>query len=280
MRKIAIINQKGGVGKTATAVNLSAALAASGRKVCLVDMDPQAHATLHVGVSPGRDDQSVYDVLTGSTSLGEVRREVGENLWLIGSHINLAAAEVELAGVVGREVILRDKLAEDTADFDYFILDCPPSLGVLTLNALTTVDEVFIPLQPHFLALHGLSKLLETIGLVARRLNPRLTLTGVLLCLYESGTNLALEISEDVERFLAVQSERRNTPWSDAQLFHTRIRRNIRLAEAPSFGQTILDYAPDCNGAEDYQTLAREILDKELAQESVLDDEQPVALPR
>jgi chromosome partitioning protein len=280
MRKIAIINQKGGVGKTATAVNLSAALAASGRRVCLVDMDPQAHATLHVGVSPGRDDLSIYDVLTGDTSLAEVRREVGENLWLIGSHINLAAAEVELAGIVGREVILRDKLAEDTADFDYFILDCPPSLGVLTLNALTTVDEVFIPLQPHFLALHGLSKLLETIGLVARRLNPRLTLTGVLLCLYESGTNLALEISEDVERFLAQQCERPNTPWSTAQLFHTRIRRNIRLAEAPSFGQTILDYSPDCNGAEDYLALAREILDKELSEESVLADEQPAVLPR
>lgn len=280
MRKIAIINQKGGVGKTATAVNLSAALAASGRRVCLVDMDPQAHATLHVGVSPGRDDQSIYDVLTGETSLAEVRREVGENLWLIGSHINLAAAEVELAGIVGREVILRDKLAEDTADFDYFILDCPPSLGVLTLNALTTVDEVFIPLQPHFLALHGLSKLLETIALVARRLNPRLTLTGVLLCLYESGTNLALEISADVERFLAQTCERPNTPWSTAQLFHTRIRRNIRLAEAPSFGQTILDYSPDCNGAEDYQALAREILDKELSEESVLADEQPLTLPR
>jgi chromosome partitioning protein len=179
MRSIAILNQKGGVGKTTTAVNLSAALAATGQRVCLIDLDPQAHATLHLGLQPARDEQSVYDVLTGDVRLEDVWRQCGENLWVAGSHINLAAAEVELVGVVGREVILRDKLAACGESFDYVFIDCPPSLGILTLNALAAVDEVFLPLQPHFLALHGLSKLLQTIDLVARRLNDRLKLSGV-----------------------------------------------------------------------------------------------------
>ena len=279
MKKIAIINQKGGVGKTSTAVNLSAALAALGCRVCLADMDPQAHVTLHVGVSPGRDDVSVYDVLTGPTSIAEVRKQVRENLWLIGSHINLAAAEVELAGEVGRELILRDKLAEDKEPFDYFIIDCPPSLGVLTLNALTTVDEVFIPLQPHFLALHGLSKLLETIGLVARRLNSRLKLSGVLLCLYESGTKLAAEIGDDVATFMKQQSRHAHTPWANAHLFQTHIRRNIRLAEAPSFGQTIFEYAPSSNGSADYMALPEEMLTV-LAGETLVSSAPPAAAVR
>jgi chromosome partitioning protein len=157
MRKIAILNQKGGVGKTTTAVNLSAALAAAGRKVTTLDLDPQAHATLHLGVEPGRDDRSIYDVLTDVTPLADVRKPIEENLWLVGSHIDLAAVELELAGVVGRDVILRDKLAEGDLADDFLIVDCPPSLGILTINALAAVDEVFIPLQPHFLALHGLS---------------------------------------------------------------------------------------------------------------------------
>jgi len=258
MRSIAIINQKGGVGKTTTAVNLSAALAATGQKVCLIDLDPQAHATLHLGLMPARDEQSIYDVLTGDASLAEVCRSVGENLSVVGSHIDLAAAEVELAGVVGREVILRDKLAELGPRFDYVFIDCPPSLGILTLNALAAVDEVFLPLQPHFLALHGLSKLLQTIDLVAKRLNDRLRLTGVVYCMYESGTRLAAEVSHDVDEFFR-ESRQPRTPWAAAQTFQTRIRRNIRLAEAPSFGQSIFHYAPDSNGAEDYQALAREV---------------------
>lgn len=261
MRTIAIINQKGGVGKTTTAVNLSAGLAATGQRVCLVDLDPQAHATLHVGIEPGRDERSIYDVLTGPTRLAEVRREVGENLSIIGSHIDLAAVEVELAGVVGRELILRDKLNEDDAPFDYVLIDCPPSLGILTLNALAAVDEVFIPLQPHFLALHGLSKLLETIDIVARRLNPRLRLSGVVLCMFDSGTRLATEVGRDVDQFFS-QSRTQRNPWSQAQPFHTRIRRNIRLAEAPSFGQSIFQYAPASNGAEDYRQLAMEVLEQ------------------
>ena len=259
MRSIAIINQKGGVGKTTTAVNLSAALAATGQRVCLIDLDPQAHATLHLGLAPGGESPSIYDVLTGETSLAEALAQAQDTLWVAGSHIDLAAAEVELAGVVGREVILRDKLAEIQDRFDFVLIDCPPSLGVLTLNALAAVDEVFMPLQPHFLALHGLSKLLQTIELVARRLNERLRLTGVIVCMYESGTRLAAEVTNDVGNFFQ-QSRAPNRPWADAQIFQTRIRRNIRLAEAPSFGQSIFRYAPDSNGAEDYQQLAQEVL--------------------
>ncbi len=259
MRKIAVLNQKGGVGKTTTAVNLSAALAAGGQRVLLVDLDPQAHASLHLGVAPGLDTPSMYDVMTGDEPLAAARSEVAANLWLVGSHIDLAAAEVELAGIVGRELVLRDKIAEDSSEYDYLIVDCPPSLGVLTLNALAAVEEIFIPLQPHFLALHGLSKLLETIALVGKRLNPRLRISGVILCMYESGTRLAAEVSSDLEEFFRQARERRS-PWSQASLLASRIRRNIRLAEAPSFGQSIFQYAPDSHGAEDYRQLTAEIL--------------------
>lgn len=259
MRTIAIINQKGGVGKTTSAVNLSAALAQAGHRVCLMDLDPQAHASLHLGVTLREGEHSVYDVLTGDMMLADVRREVGKNLWLVPATIDLAAAEVELASEVGREVILRDKLAQDEETFDYLIIDCPPSLGVLTINALTMVKEVFLPLQPHFLALHGLSKLLRTIEIVSKRLNRQLRLTGVLLCLYESGTRLANEVSNDVVEYFN-RDKTADCIWAHAKTFETRIRRNIRLAEAPSFGQSIFDYAPVSNGAEDYRQLAEEVL--------------------
>ena len=263
MRSIAVMNQKGGVGKTTTAVNLSAALAAAGRRVCLIDLDPQAHASLHLGVSLRDGEPSAYDVLTGDLLLKDVRRAVDERLSLVPAHLDLAAAEVELAGEVGREVILRDKLAQDSAQgdaqFDYLVIDCPPSLGVLTINALTMVREVFLPLQPHFLALHGLSKLLRTVEVVSKRLNRDLRLSGVLLCMYDANTRLAAEVSTDVSAYFA----RERTPdciWADARTFQTRIRRNIRLAEAPSFGQSIFQYAPTSNGAEDYRSLAEEVL--------------------
>lgn len=268
MRSIAILNQKGGVGKTTTSVNLSAALASNGKRVGLIDLDPQAHATLHLGVTPGETGRSIYDVLLSETSLAETWRAVGDNLWLASSHIDLAAAELELAGVVGREVVLRDKLAESLngpsvegapGELDYLLMDCPPSLGVLTLNALATVDEVLLPLQPHFLALHGLSKLLQTIELVSRRLNSRLKLSGVVLCMYESATRLAGEVSGDVKEFFEAQRNK-PSPWSESRIFSTRIRRNIRLAEAPSFGQSIFQYAPDSNGAADYRELAEELM--------------------
>lgn len=260
MRSIAIINQKGGVGKTTTAVNLSAALSRAGQRVGLIDIDPQAHASLHLGLDPRSKAPTVYDVLTEDTPMRDLWQSAGENLQVAASHIDLAAAEVELAGVVGREVILRDKLAACADDFDYVLIDCPPSLGILTINALTAVDDVFLPLQPHFLALHGLSKLLKTIGLVNDRLNERLQLGGVVLCLYESGTKLASEVSRDVDEFFREARRGGHRAWRAVRLFETRIRRNIRLAEAPSFGQSIFDYAGSSPGAEDYRALGGEVL--------------------
>ncbi len=259
MRRIAIINQKGGVGKTTTAVNLAAALARAGQHVCVLDLDPQAHATTHLGALPDGSVPSMYDVLIDSRPLAEVRRPVADHLWLAGSDINLAAAEVELAGVVGREVILRDLLQPEEGQFDYVLMDCAPSLGVLTLNALAAASEVFIPLQPHFLALHGLGKLLETTALVSKRINPGVQVTGVVLCMVEAATRLAQEVIGDLENYLD-KSRGSNVPWSKARIFASRIRRNIKLAECPSFGQSIFQYAPTCHGAEDYQALAKEVL--------------------
>ena len=259
MRRIAIINQKGGVGKTTTAVNLSAALAEAGKRVWLIDLDPQSHASLHLGFLMEEDQATMYDVLTDDLPVATVRHLVEDNLWISPAHIDLAAAEMELAGEVGRETILRDRLEEDETEFDYLIFDCPPSLGVLTLNALTTADEVFLPLQPHFLALHGLSKLLRTVDLVARRLNPGLILSSVIYCMFDSGTRLANEVVNDVEMFFAEQREL-DSPWAAAASFDTRIRRNIRLAEAPSYGQSIFRYATTSNGAQDYRSLAMEVM--------------------
>ena len=261
MRSIAIINQKGGVGKTTTAVNLAAALAASGQRVGLIDLDPQAHASLHLGLGPQHAQlKTTYDVLSGNARLAEIWQRASDNLRVAPSHIDLAAAEVELAGVVGREVILRDELAAVAGqdEFDFVLVDCPPSLGILTLNALSAVDDVFLPLQPHYLALHGLSKLLQTVDLVQRRLNNRLRLAGVVLCLYESGTRLAAEVAGDVAEFF--RSDTAADRWQGARLFESHIRRNIRLAEAPSFEQSIFQYAPTSAGAEDYRALADEVL--------------------
>jgi len=259
MRSIAIINQKGGVGKTTTAVNLSAALAAQGLRVGLIDMDPQAHASLHLGTGMQQQQPTVYDLLTSEVGLDELWQPAGKNLSVASSHIDLAAAEVELAGVVGRELILRDKLAVVQGQFDYVLIDCPPSLGILTINALSAVDDVFLPLQPHYLALHGLSKLLQTIDLVSKRLNDRLRLAGVVLCLYESGTRLAAEVSADVEAFFA-EARVNHSPWQSVHLFESRIRRNIRLAEAPSFEQSIFEYSAQSAGADDYRALAGEVI--------------------
>ncbi len=257
MRSIAIINQKGGVGKTTTAVNLSAALAASGQRVWLTDLDPQAHASLHLGIVADQGQPTTYNVLTGTAEIPAARFQIADNLWLTPSHIDLAAAEMELAGEVGRETILRDKIDSHRGDFDYLLIDCPPSLGILTLNALTSVSEVFLPMQPHFLALHGLSKLLRTVDLVTRRLNPQLRLSGVVFCMCDNQTRLANEVIGDVHEFFARQKEA--SPWENMCCFQTRIRRNVRLAEAPSFGRSIFEYAPQSHGAEDYRQLANEV---------------------
>jgi chromosome partitioning protein len=263
MRRIAVLNQKGGVGKTTTTVNLAAALAGEGHRTLVLDLDPQAHATLHLGLLPGRSGPSLYEVLTQNLPLAKVRREVAPNLFICGSHIDLAGAELELLGTVGREVILRDQLDAEPEPFDFVLMDCPPSLSVLTLNALCAAREVLIPLQAHFLALHGLSKLLETIHLVSKRVNRDLRVSGVLLCLYDAGTRLGGEVIEDLDRFFRARQGGPQaagaSPWSDARLFATRVRRNIRLAECPSFGQSIFQYAPSSRGAEDYASLAAEI---------------------
>lgn len=259
MRTIAVMNQKGGVGKTTSSVNIAAALAREGSKVCIIDMDPQGHASFHLGLECVGDALTVYDVFSERATVDDTRQLVGENLSIIPSNIDLAAVEVELAGVQRREFVLRDAMKhwEQQNRFDYVIMDCPPSLGVLTINALCAVREVLIPLQPHFFALQGLSKLFETTALVTRRLNRDLRVSGVALCLYESGTRLAADVVEDLRHFLS--SSDADTPWADAKIFRNRIRRNIKLAEAPSFGQSIFDYAPTCPGAKDYAGLAGEL---------------------
>lgn len=259
MHSLAVINQKGGVGKTTTAVNLAAALSRDGYRVGLIDLDPQGHASIHLGADPKRPTATTYDLLTSDVSLAEVWADSAEGVRVAPAHIDLAATELELASTVGREMILRDKMAGCESEFDYVLIDCPPSLGVLTLNSLSAVEDVFLPLQPHFLALHGLSKLMQTVGLVAERLNPRLKMAGVVLCLYESGTRLATEVTADVETYFANLRDR-GGPWQHLRLFDTRIRRNIRLAEAPSHGESIFAYDPTCRGAEDYRDLAGEVL--------------------
>jgi chromosome partitioning protein len=222
-------------------------------------MDPQAHATLHMGIELTPGEPSIYEVLCGKATLVEATRKIDKHLSCAGSHIDLAATEMELAGVSGRDLILREKLGEIVEQYDYVIIDCPPSLGVLTINALAAVGEVILPMQPHFLALHGLSKLLQTIQLVAQKLNPQLSLTGVAFCMFDSGTRLAAEVSRDVEQFFE-QSRGQSVPWANARVFQARIRRNIRLAEAPSFGRSIFNYAPESNGAVDYREMADELI--------------------
>lgn len=268
MRTITVMNQKGGVGKTTTSVNLSAGLAARGKRVLVLDLDPQGHASIHLGVEADGNMPTVYDVFAQRKNMQAVRQLVSKNLWLAPSNIDLAAAEMELVDSPVREVILRESLKElaQTETYDYVVMDCPPSLGVLTINALTAAKEVFIPVQPHFFALQGLSKLFSTTALVSRRLNRDLRVSGIIFCLYETGTRLANDVCDDLGDFLS-RSES-DTPWADAKLFKTRIRRNIKLAESPSFGQSIFDYAPKCPGAADYLGLVDEVIAME---ESVIE---------
>ena len=252
----------GTVGKTTSTVNISAALAATGTRVCVVDIDPQSHATKHFGVDLDSQEnaKSIYDVLMGKSKLAEVRHKVAENLWLIPAHLNMIGAELELADTPGRESILRNKLAEDDFPVDYLFIDCPPSLGLFTLNALTAVQEVFAPLQPQYFALHGFMRLVETLEQVTRRLNKSLRLSGIILSMFDDA-KLANEDSQSVADFF---DERDKLPMvcRDTVVFETKIRRDVRLAEAWSHGKPIFEYAPHSIGAEDYRNLAAEIAGK------------------
>jgi len=258
MRTIAFMNQKGGVGKTTTAVNLGAALAEMGQRVCMFDLDPQAHLTINFGVDPKPDLVSLYNVLVDETPFNQATRPVGDNLWLVPSSIDLAAAEIELVTVIGRESLLKNSIEAAGADYDFLLMDCPPSLGLLTINALSAATEVIIPMQPHFLALQGVAKLLETVQLVNKRMNPKLKVSGIVLTMYDSQTKLTSEVVSEMSTFITAAAGK-PLPWAQARIFQSKIRRNIKLAESPSFGQSILKYDSSSNGATDYRALAREI---------------------
>jgi chromosome partitioning protein len=247
---VAIINQKGGVGKTTTAVNLSACLAKCGLRILVVDLDSQANATAHLGIDIHRENPlSVYDLLTGNTTTEDlVTPSSLSGLDVIPSHIELSGAEIELVNRVGRESILKNCLNGIRKRYDYIMVDCPPSLGLLTLNALVLVREVIIPVQTEFFALQGMARLLETINLVKRRLNPHLRITGVVACMYDSRTNLSKDVIDRINQYFG------------DKLFTTHIRQNVKLAEAPSFGQPIVLYAPRSYGAIDYTNLAQELI--------------------
>jgi chromosome partitioning protein len=255
MKTIAVLNQKGGVGKTTTVTNVAAALASFGAKVVVIDFDPQAHLTIHLGLEPQSLGSGSYKILTQSAPFESEIMMVRTNLWLLPANIHLVGAESELVSVVGRETILREAIEANKEQFDYSLIDCAPSLGLLTLNALAAAEEVLIPLQPHFLALQGFGKLLETIELVNRRINPSLTVKWILLCMFDSRASLPNEVKADIERFLE-NARGTNRAWAQAQVIPTFIRRNIKLAEAPSYGKTIFEYEPGCNGAEDYRKVA------------------------
>jgi chromosome partitioning protein len=259
MRIIALFNQKGGVGKTTSTANLGAALAQSGKRVVLVDLDPQANLTTHLGIDPSGDHPSTYRVLADGVPLKESLQKVADRLQLAPSATDLAAAEVELVGVVGRELLLRKMAEAQAITADYVLIDCPPSLGLLTLNALSWANEVIIPLQAHYLSLQGMAKLFETCALVRRQLNPKLKISGILFCQFEAATKLSSEVRGEVDAFLT-SARGTNEPWSEAIIFTTFIRRNIKLAEAPSFGQSIFLYAPGSAGAADYAVLAQEVM--------------------
>jgi chromosome partitioning protein len=259
MRVIAIVNQKGGVGKTTTTCNLGAALAALGRRILMIDLDAQAHLTFHLGVDNSTLERSMYEVMTGRASIAETLVHRAERLDLVPSHIDLAGAEIELVSQLARERILADALAPCRDRYDYVLIDCPPSLGLMTLNALVAADDILITLQPHVLALQGISKLIETAGLVHSRLNPRLRIMGVVFCMFDGRTTLSNEVLADVSGYFSRACDGQ-TLMASTRVYETRIRRNIKLAEAPGFGQTILEYDASSHGAADYRLLADEFL--------------------
>jgi chromosome partitioning protein len=261
LRRIAIINQKGGVGKTTTTANLGAALAIQGRRVVVVDMDAQANLSLSLGIEAPSGTPTSYTVLTGASKFADaIRATAVPRLSIVPANLDLSGAELELAAAMGREFILRDALREwsdaeiartGRAPADYVLFDCPPSLGLLSINALATAGEVLITMQTEFLALQGMSKLVEVVQLLKKRLNPELVVTGIVPCLYDSRLRLAREVLGEIRTYFR------------GQVFPHPVRANVKLAEAPSFGQTVFEYAPDSNGADDYMRVAREVIARE-----------------
>lgn len=249
-RIIAVANQKGGVGKTTTATNLSACLAEKGKKVLAIDIDPQGNMTSGLGVDKNELDETVYELILDECSLEDcLQSDVLENLALIPSNVNLAGAEIELIGVEDKEFILKEAIDQVKDQYDFVIIDCPPSLNTLTVNAMTTADTVLVPIQCEYFALEGLSQLIHTIDLVRERLNPSLEIEGVVFTMYDARTNLSLQVVENVKENL------------QQTVYKSIIPRNVRLAEAPSHGKPIILYDSKSAGAEAYRDLAEEVIE-------------------
>lgn len=250
-RVIAIANQKGGVGKTTTAINLSACLAELGKKVLALDLDPQGNMTSGLGVDKDEIENSVYDLIIGNAGIEEcICKSVLENLDVLPSNIDLSAAEIEMIGIENKEFIIKNEMERIKDNYDYVIIDCPPALSMLTINAMTTADSVLVPIQCEYYALEGLSQLIHTIELVQERLNSSLQIEGVVFTMYDARTNLSLQVVENVKDNL------------NQNIYKTIIPRNIRLAEAPSYGMPINMYDPKSAGAESYMQLADEVIHK------------------
>ncbi len=248
-RIIAIANQKGGVGKTTTAINLSACLAEAGKKVLTIDVDPQGNTTSGLGIDKNSAENTIYELILGETEIEDaIIPTEYENLSVIAANVNLAAAEIELIGVQEKEYILKRAVEKVKKNYDFVIIDCPPSLNMLTINAMTTADTVLVPIQCEYYALEGLSQLLHTVNLVKQRLNPNLEMEGVVFTMYDARTNLSLQVVENVKSNLK------------QTIYKTIIPRNIRLAEAPSHGMPINVYDSKSTGAESYRLLAEEVI--------------------